>query len=255
MSERTQKSGAPRGFTMIESMITMVVLIIAFLGFATLQLVGVQANYFGDRLVQASQLATDLTENVRRWPYTDPRLTPLSTITGPSAISDPSITGNWDLGTSLATSSKVQYSDLANDPNATNPGALGTNYQGLSSDVNLDGVPDFILATGTYTPLICRTAERPMESSSKSLSAGSSLVSAIGKLPPLPSKAILRAYSDETLEFRIGRDTDRAPRGHVNRGLCARHRLNGDACPDPGDSHNGSYAGREYCEPRDDAAG
>ena len=150
MSERTQKSGAPRGFTMIESMITMVVLIIAFLGFATLQLVGVQANYFGDRLVQASQLATDLAENVRRWPYTDPRLTPLSTITGPSAISDPSITGNWDLGTSLATSSKVQYSDLANDPNATNPGALGTNYQGFSSDVNGDGVPDFTRYWNVY---------------------------------------------------------------------------------------------------------
>jgi len=135
---------------MIESMITMVVLIIAFLGFATLQLVGVQANYFGDRLVQASQLATDLAENVRRWPYTDPRLTPLSTITGPSAISDPSITGNWDLGTSLATSSKVQYSDLANDPNATNPGALGTNYQGFSSDVNGDGVPDFTRYWNVY---------------------------------------------------------------------------------------------------------
>jgi hypothetical protein len=148
MSERTQ--AAPRGFTVIESLITMVVLIIAFLGFATLQLVGVQANYFGDRLVQASQLATDLAENVRRWPYTDPRLIPLSTILGPSAISDASITGNWDLGTSLATSSRVQYSDLANDTNATNSGALGTNYQGLSSDVNLDGVPDFIRYWNVY---------------------------------------------------------------------------------------------------------
>lgn len=150
MSERTQKSGAPRGFTLIESLITMVVLIIAFLGFATLQLVGVQANYFGDRLVQASQLATDLAENVRRWPYTDPRLTPLSTIVGPSAISDPRITGSWDLGTSLSTASTVQYSDLANDPNATNPGALGTNYQGLSSDVNGDGVPDFTRYWNVY---------------------------------------------------------------------------------------------------------
>ena len=150
MRKRTQKSLASRGFTVIESLITMVVLIIAFLGFATLQLVGVQANYFGDRLVQASQLATDLAENVRRWPYTDPRLIPLSTILGASAISDPSITGNWDLGTSLATSSRVQYSDLANDTNATNSGALGTNYQGLSSDVNLDGVPDFIRYWNVY---------------------------------------------------------------------------------------------------------
>src|SRR5260370_37303501 len=139
MRKRHQKSLASRGFTVIESLITMVVLIIAFRGFATLQLVGVQANYFGDRLVQASQLATDLAENVRRWPYTDPRLTPLSTIIGPSAISDPSITGNWDLGTSLSTASKLQYSDLATDPHPSKPCALYTNHQGLSTDVNADG--------------------------------------------------------------------------------------------------------------------
>jgi Tfp pilus assembly protein PilV len=150
MRERTQNSVAPRGFTVIESLITMVVLIVAFLGFASLQLVGVQANYFADRLIQASQLATDLAENVRRWPYTDPRLTPGSTLTGPNAMSDPSITGNWDLGTSSSTLSRVEYSDLANDPNATNPGALGTNYQGLSSDVNGDGVPDFIRYWNVY---------------------------------------------------------------------------------------------------------
>src|SRR5260370_7498560 len=113
MRKRHQKSLASRGFTVIESLITMVVLIIAFLGFATLQLVGVQANYFGDRLVQASQLATDLAENVRRWPYTDPRLIPLSTILGASAISDPSITGNSDLATTLAPSSTAQHSALS----------------------------------------------------------------------------------------------------------------------------------------------
>lgn len=151
MSKRTQNSAPARGFTMIESLITMVVLIIAFLGFASLQLVGVQANYFGDRLLQASQLATDLAENIQRWPYTDPRLTPTSTLLGPTAISDPSITGNWDLGTSLTTTSKAQYSDLANDPNATNPGALGSNYQGLSSDVDNDGVPDFTRYWNVYS--------------------------------------------------------------------------------------------------------
>ncbi len=148
MSERTQ--AAPRGFTVIEALITMVVLIIALLGFATLQIVGVQANYFGDRLVQASELATDLAENIRRWPYTDPRLTPSATLVGPSAMSAPTITGTWDLGTSPTTTSKAQYSDLANDPNATNVGALTANYQGLSSDVNGDGVPDFIRYWNVY---------------------------------------------------------------------------------------------------------
>jgi Tfp pilus assembly protein PilV len=150
MSERTQKSAAPRGFTVIESLITMVVLIIAFLGFASLQVVGVQANYFGDRLIQASELATDLAENIRRWPYTDPRLTPLSTLVGASAMSSPSITANWDLGTAPTTTTRAQYSDLANDANAINVAALATNYQGLSSDVNADGIPDFIRYWNVY---------------------------------------------------------------------------------------------------------
>lgn len=135
---------------MIESLITMSVLIIAFLGFASLQIVGVQANYFGDRLIQASELATDLAENIRRWPYTDSRLTPLSTLVGQTALSSPAITGSWDLGTSATTPSRVQYSDLPSDPNATNSGVLATNYQGLSSDVNRDGVPDFIRYWNVY---------------------------------------------------------------------------------------------------------
>ena len=139
-----------RGFTMIEAMITMAVLVIAFTGFATLQVIGVQANYFGDRLVQASELSTDLAENIERWPYTDSRLTPLLTLSGPNALSSTAITGSWDLGTASATSYRAQYSDLANDPNASNPGALATNYQGLSSDVNGDGIPDFIRYWNVY---------------------------------------------------------------------------------------------------------
>ena len=135
---------------MVEAMITMAVLAVAFTGFATLQVVGVQANYFGDRLVQASELATDLAENIERWAYTDSRLTPVSTLTGPSAMSSTAITGTWDLGSGSTTSYKAQYSDLASDPNATNPGALAANYQGLSSDVNMDGVPDFIRYWNVY---------------------------------------------------------------------------------------------------------
>src|SRR5215471_12061078 len=147
------KTAIPRkshGFTLIEAMITMAVLVIALTGFATLQVVGVQTNYFGDRLVQASQLATDLAENIERWPYTDSRLTPVSTLTGSGALSSTAITGGWDLGTASTTSYRAQYSDLASDPNANNPGALATNYQGLSSDVNGDGIPDFVRYWNVY---------------------------------------------------------------------------------------------------------
>ena len=150
MKKPTKESNLARGFTLIEAMITMAVLVIAFTGFATLQVIGVQANYFGDRLIQASELATDLAENIERWSYTDSRLTPLSTLSGSTAMSNAAITGTWDLGTGATTSYRVQYSDLAADPNANNPGALATNYQGLSSDVNADGIPDFFRYWNVY---------------------------------------------------------------------------------------------------------
>ncbi len=150
MDQRRKDSNLSRGFTMVEALMTMAVMVVAFTGFATLQVIGVQANYFGDRLIQASGLATDLAENIERWSYTDTRLTPLTTLTGPSAMSSTAITGTWDLGTGLTTSYRAQYSDLAGDSNASNPGALATNYQGLSSDVNADGIPDFFRYWNVY---------------------------------------------------------------------------------------------------------
>lgn len=150
MNDRPKNSRASGGFTMIEAVMTMAVVAIAFTGFATLQVVGVQANYFGDRMIQASELATDLAENIERWSYTDPRLTPSVTLTGLTAMSSTAITSTWDLGTGATTSYRAQYSDLAGDPNATNPGALAANYQGLSSDVNGDGIADFVRYWNVY---------------------------------------------------------------------------------------------------------
>src|SRR5262252_7749708 len=198
MHTRMKNRNATGGFTMVEAMITMAVLAVAFTGFATLQVVGVQANYFGDRLIQASELATDLAENIERWAYTDSRLTPVSTLTGPSAMSSTAITGTWDLGSGSTTSYRAQYSDLASDPNATNPGALATNYQGLSSDVNMDGVPDFV-RYWTCTRSTCRAAALPRVFLSKSSFAGSSRALGIAKSPQANSNATPSTCSDETL--------------------------------------------------------
>src|SRR5215472_15800633 len=104
MYTRMKNRNATGGFTMVEAMITMAVLAVAFTGFATLQVVGVQVNYFGDRLIQASELATDLAENIERWAYTDSLLTPSTTLTGSGAMSNAAITGRWDLGTGGTTS-------------------------------------------------------------------------------------------------------------------------------------------------------
>jgi type II secretory pathway pseudopilin PulG len=135
-----------QGFTLIEALITMSVLITAFLGLASLQVVGVQTNYFGNRMLQASSLATDLAENMRVWQYNDSRLTPLITV---SSMNDPAIR-SWTLGSAGTTPYILQYSDLTPDPNATNPGAQGPSYQGLSTDVDKNGVVDFIRYWNVY---------------------------------------------------------------------------------------------------------
>jgi type II secretory pathway pseudopilin PulG len=140
------QSEMAHGFTLIEALITMTVLITAFVGLASLQVVGVQTNFFGNRMLQASSLATDLAESTHVWQYNDSRLTPLSTV---SSTNDPAIL-SWTLGTAKATPYTLEYSDLNPDPNATNAGAQGTSYQGLSTDVDKDGVPDFIRYWNVY---------------------------------------------------------------------------------------------------------
>lgn len=139
LSSRRQAAG----FTLIESMIALVILLIAVLAMFSMQVISAKTNRFGDRMVQASSLATDLEENAKTWSYTDSRLTALSSVT---STTDTAITSKWDMGRADPVASGVQaeYSDKASDPNATNSAALGTAYTGLSSDVDGDGTPDFV---------------------------------------------------------------------------------------------------------------
>ncbi len=138
-----------RGFSIIEGMIAMVVMMVGLLGLAGLQVVGVRANHFGKRMSEASALALDLEEQINNWSYTDSRLTPLATVTGPT---DPAILGT-DLGRGAATSYNPEYSDLPGDNNVTAPanrGVLATNYQGLQSDVLQNGQPDYVRYWNVY---------------------------------------------------------------------------------------------------------
>ena len=65
------------------------------------------------------------------------------------------------MGTSAQATQTAEFSDSpTHDPNAGTYAALGTTYQGLSSDVDGDGTPDFtrywnvyaVDATGSGTP-------------------------------------------------------------------------------------------------------
>jgi Tfp pilus assembly protein PilV len=132
------------GFTLIEAMISLVVLLIAALAMMSMQVIGTRTNQFGNRMVQASSLATDLEETMKLWPYTDSRLTPMGTaLTGSTALSDATLAADWELGRSDTTAYAPEYSDNSSDTNASTAGALGTTYTGLSTDVDGDGTPDF----------------------------------------------------------------------------------------------------------------
>lgn len=144
---RTHLSARPRGFTLIEAMIAMAVLLVSALALASMQVMDTRTNRLGDRMVQASALATDLGEAMQRWDYSDPRLAMLSTQNDSNATA---IAATWDMGNAAASSFTAEYSDLAGDANATTPDALGATWTGLSSDVDRDGTADFTRYWNVY---------------------------------------------------------------------------------------------------------
>jgi len=152
-------SGPPsRGFTLVEALVASAILMIALAALLPLQVMGARMNRFSERTLDATLLATDLSENITRWTYTDPRLSPLLTVSSPS---DSAVAGRWDMGTSAQATQTAEFSDSpTHDPNAGTYAALGTTYQGLPSDIDGDGTPDFtrywnvyaVDATGSGTP-------------------------------------------------------------------------------------------------------
>jgi type II secretory pathway pseudopilin PulG len=138
---------AQRGTSILEAMIAMAIVLVGLLGFAGLQIVTSRANQFNKRMSQATAVAMDLAENVKRWPYTDPRLETVAAVT---SLEDESIEDSWDLGRSADLETKQHFSDKVSDPNASSSGALETGYQGVSTDADGDGKADFTRYWNVY---------------------------------------------------------------------------------------------------------
>lgn len=91
-----------RGFTLIEVMIALSVLLIGLVGLANLQLIGIGGNQGARAQDQATYLARELAGGLERLAYTDARLTPTGTAgaTAPagfgSQLSDASHATAWD---------------------------------------------------------------------------------------------------------------------------------------------------------------
>jgi Tfp pilus assembly protein PilV len=147
-----------RGFTLVEALVASGILLVALAALLPLQVVGARMNRYSERTLDATLLATDLSENIARWNYSDTRLASLSTV---NSFSNSAIAAGWDMGSSDKASHVAEFSDSPTaDQNASTYNALGTTYQGLSSDVDGDGRPDFnrywnvydIDLAGTGTP-------------------------------------------------------------------------------------------------------
>jgi type IV pilus assembly protein PilV len=63
-----------KGFTLVEVMIGLVILAIALLGIAGMQLIAIRANHSSDYVTSATVLAKSQLEYLKNLPYTNPAL-------------------------------------------------------------------------------------------------------------------------------------------------------------------------------------
>ncbi len=116
-----------RGFSLIEAMVSLAILSIAVAGLLCLAPMGTRLLRLSERTQKASWLAMDLAENMTRWTYTDPRLTPLLQV---ATVNDPAIQP-YDMGQAAQVTPRAEFSDVPGDSNASTSGALQTGYQGF----------------------------------------------------------------------------------------------------------------------------
>jgi len=135
-------SAQNRGMTLIEAMMSMVVLLIGAGGIVSAQLMVVRHNQYAQRMAQASALLTDLQGSIEKWPYSDGRLISMGTF---DSFTDTTIQDRWDMGFSTPLHTP-RYSDHPDDSYATTKDALGPSFnpphQGLTTDVDGDVAGD-----------------------------------------------------------------------------------------------------------------
>lgn len=69
-----------RGFTLIESMLALAVMLVGAMGIAALYTTGVQMNGDARRMTRATAIGQDLLNNIAIWPYNEASGTPLANV-------------------------------------------------------------------------------------------------------------------------------------------------------------------------------
>lgn len=116
---------APRGFSLLEVIVALSVLLIGLLGMMQLQIFGIGANAGGRRHTVATELAQELAAGMERLSFNDPALLPLGS-TGPTA---PAGFGRLVVGNTLDPSPALEWSDSSPIPGVRSAAEVGDQYE------------------------------------------------------------------------------------------------------------------------------
>jgi prepilin-type N-terminal cleavage/methylation domain-containing protein len=120
----TASPRSARGFSLLEVMIALSVLLVGLVGMMQLQIFGIGANAGGRKHTQATELAQELAAAMERLPFNDASLLPLGT-TGPTA---PDGFGRLVHGNTLDPSSALEWSD-GTIPGVRSKAEVGDGYE------------------------------------------------------------------------------------------------------------------------------
>jgi prepilin-type N-terminal cleavage/methylation domain-containing protein len=95
---RTHRPGAPRGFTLLEVMIALTILLVGLLGMMRLQIIGISSNNGGRLQTVGTELAQELVTGLERLPFGDPLLA----VTGTAGPAAPTPFGRLVAGAEIA---------------------------------------------------------------------------------------------------------------------------------------------------------
>ena len=174
-------SRGPRGFTLIEAMVSLAILAVGLLGIMQVQVAAARQNGVARRTAQAAALARDFAETVQRWPNTDPRLATTAACGAPFT--------NFPITATMLGNAKV--ANLKLDYTATAAGADATAQATTSDALTLNGTtydgkaPKMLTVGGAVggEALQLMWSVRPLDSNTKQSGCEAALINLVVRYP------------------------------------------------------------------------
>lgn len=123
VSERRQGRDAQSGFTLIEALIAMIILVVGLVAIANLFVVAMSSNQIGNYTTVTTSIASDIMEKLKALPFTS-----LVTSTAPYTATNPWNVDDWengDFSTDVSSSPDCTTNLAAKDGCVTNIAGIG----------------------------------------------------------------------------------------------------------------------------------